>query len=243
MFLILAVFSLMQDRTSPSLSAGPMETAEPQVCTTYSYPEYTFFGKDEATIRADFPGCEWSRPENVSDVLKFYKNPPTWYSADLGWWMGSPAFPSILEAWQVKCPCWTSLEHIRVVFHRVDDDITRLVAVEKRFKVPGDSFTFFVTMTTEIKRKAGFSATIEKDLWSPPGAGPGEGWSAATARWNGKSQDLILAGYEMLAGLGTVESLTIHKGEWSKYRTHLNQIRQAAQEQQQQQGTKAASEL
>lgn len=211
------------------------------VCPNPSYPDTTIFGRTVGQVEAEYAACQWSAVRDVKLVVTQYSPAVGWYRDDLSWWMGIPGLPaSITTTHEVKCACWTSVEAVRFVFLLGDDGATALMAVEKDFQTSGGAVKTFEALKTETAKRAGFAPAISTGEFM---LAPGEFYRAAVARWNGKTQDMMLVLNDFLFGLGHVRTMVVHKGEWAKYRARLAAVRKAEEDRARAAGEGAAGEL
>lgn len=211
-------------------------------CPNYNYPDVSFYSKSLDEVKADFPGCEWSKPYEAGAMLKHFVNTSKWYASDMAWLGPYPFLPeALVYAEQVKCACWTAADSASMIFHKAADGSTHLMAIEKDFPIHGDTVAAMKEMRAAIDKKAGFAGTAYADQYVSSAGGGGQ--EAVIIRWNGKTQDLMMSIWEVLPGVGSISTMAISKPQWGLYRAHLEALRKEVQSKSSTAGAKAADDL
>ncbi|MDP2317140.1 MAG: hypothetical protein Q8P41_29905 [Pseudomonadota bacterium] len=222
------------------LLARAQDPAAP--CPNYNYPDVTFYSKSVEEVKADFPGCQWSKPYEAGAMLKHFVNPSKWYANDMAWMGPYPFLPEgLVYAEEVKCACWTSVDSASMIFHKAADGTTHLMAIEKDFSVRGDTVAAMKEMRAAVDKKAGFAGTAFADQYVSPSGGGGQ--EAVIIRWSGKTQDLMMSIWEVMPGVGSISTMAVSKPQWALYRAHLEALRKEVQTESTAAGAKAADDL
>jgi len=231
--------------TSPGQTSEPGVAAEEpeQACPNSSYPDATPFGASIEEIRSTFASCTIREGSTPSSLVRFAAI-QEWYLEGLTSMLGFPLLPeSLAPSLEVDCDCWSSIQKIVFVFHQPTDMPARLMMVEKDLDLRGGSRTVFDNLVAATNPKAGFSGRETATQYSPDY----QYWyPAVIGRWNGKTQDLMIAvaeGELSSLGVNTVRSLLVGKVEYRAYLDHLRAARDQQERATEDEARQAADEL